>query len=134
MVKEQENVDDTCADGLMPELLLVDPKIERFEQRSSVDGLDGAFSSTSQSKKRKSSQLSETNVLLHELLTQWPKPSDFQPQKPADDVQLFFNSMASTVRKLSPVAIARVKLKISQIIGEEEIAWAEKIANQHKNY
>lgn len=72
--------------------------------------------------------MSETNLILHEFLTQRPNPFDFLPQKPADDVQSFFDSMASTVRKLTQLAIARIKLKISQIVGEEEIAWAENAA------
>lgn len=72
--------------------------------------------------------MNETNDILREFLNSRPKPSDFIAQKPVDDVQEFFNSMASTVRKFTPLAIARIKLKIAQIVGEEEIAWAEEAA------
>lgn len=103
------------------------PRSEMFELGSNVDSLDGAFSSVSQPKKRKTSQMSETNV-IREFLAQRPNPFDFLAQKPADDVQQFFDSMSSTVRKFTPLTIARLKLKIAQIVGEEEIAWAENAA------
>lgn len=63
-----------------------------------------------------------------------PKPSVFLPQKPVDDIQQFFDSMASTVRKFTPLAIARIKLKIAQLVGEEEIAWAELQTTQNYQY
>lgn len=74
-----------------------------------INSLDGAYSSVSQSsvaKKRKASQITDTNVILREFLAQRPKPSNFLPQKPADDVQQFFDSMESTVRKFTPLSIA----------------------------
>lgn len=86
----------------------------------------GSVSQTPMNKKRK---LNETNDILREFLSSRPKPSDFVPQKPNDDVQQFFDSMASTVRKFSPVSIARIKMKIGQIVGEEEVAWAEAQSN-----
>lgn len=98
---------------------------------SSVGTIDGQFTSASQTtvaKKRKSSQLTETNVLLREFLDNRPKPSDFLPQKPTDDVQQFFDSMATTVRKFPALSIARIKMKVAQLIGEEEIAWAQEQA------
>lgn len=91
----------------------------------------GSVSQTPMAKKRKVSQMDTTNEILREFLDSRPKPSDFMPPKPADDVQQFFDSMASTVRKFSPLAIARIKLKIAQIVGEEEIAWAEEVARQN---
>ncbi|XP_055321618.1 uncharacterized protein LOC129577869 [Sitodiplosis mosellana] len=91
------------------------------ESYLSRDGSPAPFSETPVSKKRKALQM-ETNGILHEFSAQRPKPSDFMPQKPADDIQQFFDLMASTVRKFSPLSIARLKLKIAQIIGEEEIA------------
>lgn len=33
----------------------------------------------------------------------------------------------STVRKFTPVTIAPIKMKIAQIVGEEEIAWAKNL-------
>lgn len=101
---------------------------------SNVDSLDSEFSSVSQSKKRKGSQLSETNLILREFLSQRPKPSDLLPMKPVDHVQTFFDSMASTVRKFSPLEIAKIKLKISQIVFEQEIAWAESAARAEVIY
>lgn len=110
------------------ELLNPHPRSEMFELGSNVDSLDGAFSSVSQPKKRKTSQMSETNDMLREFLAQQPNPFGFLAQKSADDVQQFFDSMASTVCKFTPLTIARLKLKIAQIVGEEEIAWAENAA------
>lgn len=85
----------------------------------------GSISGTPAPKKRNISQVFETNEILREFLAHWPKQSDFVPLKPADDVQQFFDSMISTVRKLTPVAIARIKMKVAEIVGEEELAWAE---------
>lgn len=94
----------------------------------------GSVSQTSAAEKRKASHtLRDTNKMLRLLLSQPPKPSDFVPQNPfdfipqnpSDDIQPFFDSMVSTVRKFSPLSIARIKLKIAQIVGEEEIAWAD---------
>lgn len=100
------------------------------ESNFSRDGSPSSFrSGTPVLKKRKASQM-ETNDILREFLAQRPKPSDFLPQKPDDDIQQFFDSMASTVRKFSPLSIARIKLKIAQIVGEEEIAWAENAARE----
>lgn len=86
----------------------------------------GSASSSSIPKEKKRRALnmsgSDTNEVLKEFMTQRPKPSE----KPSDDIQQFFDSMASTVRKFSPLTIAQIKLKIAQIVGEEEIAWAEK--------
>lgn len=68
----------------------------------------------------------ETNDILRAFLNDRPKLSDFLPKKPDDDVQQFFDSMAAIVRKFSPLSIAKIKLKIGQIVGEAEIAWAER--------
>lgn len=104
-----------------------DTEAEFLRSLETISGTsDGALSSVSQaSKKRKAAAQTETNEILREFLANRPKPSDFLPQKPADDVQQFFDSMASTVRKFTPVSIAKIKLKIANIVGEEEIVWAE---------
>lgn len=99
------------------------------------DSMAGPFSpspfspgSVSQaSKKRKASHMNETNEILREYLASRPKPSDFI-QKPADELEQFFHSMSLTVRKFSPLAIARIKMKVAQLIGEEELLWAENAA------
>lgn len=101
---------------------------DRISGGSEMESFDGEFTSvskTSVTKKRESSQMTEANVILHEFLANRPKPSDFLSQKPTDDIQQFCDAMASTVRKFSPLQIAKVKLKISQVVGLEEIAWAE---------
>lgn len=56
-------------------------------------------------------------------------PVDFlvpKPQEPKDSLAYFFESIASTMRTFDPITIARLKLKISRMVGEEEIAAAEK--------
>lgn len=76
---------------------------------------------TKTAKKRKAD---ETTEMLREFLANRPKPSDFIPQTPVDDIQHFLNSIAVTMRRLSPLSIARLKVKIANIVGEEEILWA----------
>lgn len=105
------------------------------EQRQRIFGFPDSPGSTSSSKKRKgtssgmSTPTSETATFLREFMSRRPMLSDFLPQsKPADDTQQFFDSMAATVRKFSPLAIARIKLKVGQIVSEEEISWAEEQA------
>lgn len=101
----------------------------RSNLSSVAESFDGAFSSVSTaSKKRK---ISDTNDLFREFLSNRPKPSDFIPQKPDDDIQTFCDSIAKTLRKLSPLAIARAKLKIANIVGEEEIAWAQQPTTEY---
>lgn len=97
------------------------------DSASVVSDLSGATSPGMQTPNSKRRRENETSEILHEFLANRPKPSDFIPQQSADDIQQFFKSMEATVRKLSPLAIARIKLKIANIVGEEEIAWAEKI-------
>lgn len=61
-----------------------------------------------------------------------PKPPE--PPEPKDSLQQFFEAIASTMRTFSPVSIAKIKLKISQIVGEEEIVCAEKNAAAEEFY
>lgn len=96
------------------------------ESNLSVEGSGAGTPSVK--RRRGGSQVSETSAILREFLAERPKPSDFMQQKPIDDLQHFFDSMASTVRKFSLMRIARIKLKISQIVGEEEMTWAEEQA------
>lgn len=89
---------------------------------SDMSSIRSFGSKASTSKKRKAD---ETSEILRELLATRPSPSEFGAKQPNDDIQHFLNSMAVTMRRLSPLAIARIKLKIGTIVGEEEIAWAE---------
>lgn len=89
----------------------------------------GSVSQTPMAKKRKVFEM-DTNEIVRAFLNSRTKPYDFLPPMPADDVRLFFAAMASTVRKLSPLAIARIKMKVAQIVFEEEIAWAERERDQ----
>lgn len=56
---------------------------------------------------------------------------DFLPLKPSapkDNLQQFFESIASTMRTFPPLSIAKIKLQISKMVGEEEVAIAERNA------
>lgn len=78
-------------------------------------------------KKRNSSE--NSNDILREFLhRKRPDPIDFLPPKPQekDAIQQFFDSIATTVRNFPPLSIAKIKLKIANIVGEEEIACAER--------
>lgn len=78
-------------------------------------------------KKRTHSQMvsSETSDILREFLANRPKPSDFFPLRPMDDLQSFFDNMCDTVRKFPPIDIATIKFEIAQIVCKQEILWAE---------
>lgn len=120
----------------VPPEYLDELRSEQFEMNSGAnESLEGAFSSVSQhSTKIKASQIPETTAIMREFLATRPKPSDFLPKQPDDEIQIFFNSMAATTRKFSPLSVARLKLKISQLVGEEEIAWAEDVARTQVIY
>ncbi|XP_031639821.1 transcription factor Adf-1-like [Contarinia nasturtii] len=85
-----------------------------------------SVSQTPSSNKRK--RETETNDILREFMATRPKPADFFPPKSPDELDTFFESLAKTMRKFSPLVIAKLKLKMSQMVGEEEIAWAENSA------
>lgn len=78
-------------------------------------------------KKRINADSIDTNEILREFLKRKPDPIEFIPTNtPAkDNLDHFFDSIASTMRTFPPVSIARIKLQISQIVGEEEIKCAE---------
>lgn len=59
-----------------------------------------------------------------------PTPLDFLPSKPApkDSIDTFLESIGATLRTFPPVSIAEMKLKIAQLVGEEEIALARRNA------
>lgn len=87
---------------------------------------------TPRPKKRTDQKNEHTEILREFLNRRQPNPMDCLPSKPSalkDSLQQFFESIASTMRTFSPLAIARIKLEISQIVGKEEIACAERIEN-----
>ncbi|XP_011177194.1 uncharacterized protein LOC105208837 [Zeugodacus cucurbitae] len=49
-------------------------------------------------------------------------------------LQIFFESISSTMRTFPPLSIAKIKLQISQLVGNEEIALAERNANTEVYY
>uniref|UniRef100_A0A034VDA4 MADF domain-containing protein n=1 Tax=Bactrocera dorsalis TaxID=27457 RepID=A0A034VDA4_BACDO len=63
-----------------------------------------------------------------------PKPSKTPKLAQNNSLQIFFESIASTMRTFPPLSIAKVKLQISQLVGNEEIALAERNANTEVFY
>lgn len=100
----------------------------------SWDGSTEGASPSSQppNKKRKHGQTasSESSDFLRELFANRQRATDFLSQRPRDDLQSFFDYMCDTVRKFSPLEIAKIKFEIAQIVGKQEILWAENAANQ----
>lgn len=87
---------------------------------------------TPRSKKRTDQKNEQTELLREFLNRRQPNPVDFLPTKPSapkDSLQQFFESIASTMRTFSPLAIARIKFEISQMVGKEEIAQAARNEN-----
>lgn len=91
-------------------------------------------SETSRQTRKRSGETSvDHSEILQELLNRKPpNPIDFLPPKPPapkDGLHHFFESIESAMRTFSPLAIARIKLQISNIVGEEEIACTERSAS-----
>ncbi|XP_039961007.1 uncharacterized protein LOC120775079 [Bactrocera tryoni] len=63
-----------------------------------------------------------------------PKPPKAPKLAQNDSLQIFFESIASTMRTFPPLSIAKIKLQISQLVGNEEIALAERNANTEVFY
>lgn len=86
-----------------------------------------------QSRKRSKGTFQDQSDTLREFLNRkQPNPMDFLPPKPPapkDNLQQFFEAIASTMRTFPPLSIAKIKLQISQIVGQEEIDCAERNAN-----
>lgn len=84
------------------------------------------------SRKRSSISSQDHSDILREFINRkQPNPMDFLPPKPPapkDNLQQFFESIASTMRSFPPLSIAKIKLQISKIVGEEEVACAERNA------
>lgn len=87
-------------------------------------------SSQPATKKRKHGQTvsSESSDFLRDLFINRPKPGDFIQQRPRDDLQSFCDNMCDTMRKFEPLAVAKIKLEIAQIVSKHEIEWAEAAA------
>lgn len=89
------------------------------------------FETPRKSRKRPGSTPHDNSDILREFLNRKaPNPVDFlppppPPPPPKDNLQHFFDAIASTMRTFSPLSVAKIKLKISQLVGEEEIANAE---------
>lgn len=84
------------------------------------------------SKKRKLNPQNETNEILRQFLKERPKPADFLPQEADNPILHYFKSMALDTMKFSPMAIARIKAKLSQAVSEEELIWAAEQAEKEK--
>lgn len=83
-----------------------------------------------QKKRTIASSHEQVDILREFINRKQPAPIEFlppapKPPEPKDNLQRFFEAIASTMRTFSPVSIAKIKLKISQMVGEEEIACAE---------
>lgn len=98
------------------------------------DGTTSTICSTPQNARKKRNHTSAettTDVLREFLQRKRPNPMKFIPPTPPQKcgVQQFFDSMATTVKTFPPLSIAKVKLQIANIVGEEEIACAERNAS-----
>lgn len=82
--------------------------------------------------KRKHTSAENTSDVLREYL-QRERPTPIQYMAPQSSekcgVQQFFDSMATTVKTFPPLSIAKIKLQIATIVGQEEIACAERNAS-----
>lgn len=91
---------------------------------SSVD-LENPQCSRSRNKRRPPS--ADPSELLYELIsTRKRNPVDFLPPSvPKDHLDHFFESLASTMRTFPALSVATLKLKMSQLVGEEEVSLAQ---------
>lgn len=75
---------------------------------------------TRRKRKRTSVSSQDHSYILRDLpIRKLPNPIGFIPSEPED------NSIASTMTTFTPLTIARIKMQISRIVGQEEIACAE---------
>lgn len=89
--------------------------------------LDFETPQCSRNKRRAPSSDPMTDLLYELISTRKPNPVNFlQPKtKPKDHLDHFFESIASTMRTFPAISIAKLKLKISQLVGEEEVLLAQ---------
>lgn len=127
-VEHMESMDDFADDGtsLQSEPLTPNADLSLSASTSVTSGIgDGADTPLRKGKKRAATPDATESLLRMLVNRKQPSALDFLPPKPKDNLAQFFESIASTMRTLPPVSIARLKLKISQLVGEEEIAVAE---------
>lgn len=96
---------------------------------SMTTGTDRCESETPQRmrRKRRAPSADPTDLLYDLISNRKPNPVDFLPPNPTpkDHLDHFFESLASTMRTFPALSVATLKLKISQLVGEEEIALAK---------
>lgn len=95
----------------------------------STDGrcssVDSETPQRSRNKRRAAS--ADPSELLYELIsTRKSNPVDFLPSSvPKDHLDHFFDSLASTMRTFPALSVAKLKLKMNQLVGEEEVSLAQ---------
>lgn len=109
--------------------------LDAIRSPSSVSTTGTIMAPKEKKRTKRSFQSMDADDVMEKFFANRPKPSDFfPPEKPSDDIDAFFHSIATTVRKFSPVAVARLKLRIANMVGEEEISWAEAEASNRVQY
>lgn len=98
-----------------------DTKLLEFSSMRSEIDLDESIVSPSVSQ----SSTSMGTTGCSDPKRQQPNPVDFLKPTPKDHLDLFFESICSTMRTLPALSIAKLKMKISQLVYAEEFALAE---------
>lgn len=126
-IETQEPTDSTDGQAELMNDLINDEEFDRIicDTRSIGSDMSSTLSTGRKTPTTKKRKPDETSEILRDFLANRPNPSDFIPKKTDDDIQHFLDSMAVTMRRLSPLAVARIKVKMANIVGEEEIAWAQ---------
>lgn len=131
---------DENTDNIAHLLEDVTPAIETPESAPSSSRPSSSCSILSETPKRKgrvkkhiqNTSVDEQNELLQAIFVRnRPESLPPPPSPPKDNLDHFFESIANTMRTFSPLAIAKIKLQISQIVGYEEISIAERHASSH---
>lgn len=66
--------------------------------------------------------MKENNTKRNEIIQQI-----LADPKPQSELELFFCSICKTVEKFSPIEQARIKMQISQLVSQSEVAQLEKL-------
>lgn len=93
----------------------------------STDGLDLETPQRSRKKRRTPSSDPTTDLIYELISSRKPNPVDFLPTTtvPKDHLDHFFESLASTMRTFPALSVAKLKLKMLQLVGEEEVSLAQ---------
>ena len=77
--------------------------------------------------KRRAPPADPTDLIYELISSRKPNPVDFLPSTsvPKDHLDHFFESLASTMRTFPALSVAKFKLKMSQLVGEEEVSLAQ---------